>query len=62
VEEPARVDELRAPIAEASGGVVWTWRDASGAFLAALDVERRVMFIILSLVVLIAALNIISGS
>jgi lipoprotein-releasing system permease protein len=42
-------------------GQIWTWRDASGAFLSALDVERRVMFIILSLVVLIAALNIISG-
>ena len=41
--------------------MIWTWRDASGAFLSALDVERRVMFIILSLVVLIAALNIISG-
>jgi hypothetical protein len=40
---------------------LWTWRDAAGAFLSALDVERRVMFIILSLVVLIAALNIISG-
>jgi lipoprotein-releasing system permease protein len=52
-----------APIAAVAGprGVVWTWRDASGAFLSALDVERRVMFIILSLVVLIAALNIISG-
>ena len=34
--------------------LLWTWRDASGAFLSALDVERRVMFIILSLVVLIA--------
>ena len=41
--------------------MMWTWKDASGAFLSALDVERRVMFIILSLVVLIAALNIISG-
>ena len=40
---------------------VWTWKDISGTFLAALDVERRVMFIILSLVVLIAALNIVSG-
>ena len=40
---------------------IWTWKDFSGAFLNALDVERRVMFIILSLVVLIAALNIISG-
>ena len=61
--DPARVDALRALIAAAAGerAVVWTWRDASGAFLSALDVERRVMFIILSLVVLIAAMNIISG-
>jgi lipoprotein-releasing system permease protein len=63
VAEPARVEALRGPLLEAAGegAVLWTWRDASGAFLAALDVERRVMFIILSLVVLIAALNIISG-
>lgn len=60
---PARIAELVPALAAAAGerGMVWTWRDASGAFLAALDVERRVMFIILSLVVLIAALNIISG-
>jgi lipoprotein-releasing system permease protein len=63
VERPAEVDRYRGPIAAAAGegAYVWTWRDASGGFLAALDVERRVMFIILSLVVLIAALNIISG-
>ena len=61
--EPDRVDALRAPLIEAAGprGLAWTWRDASGAFLSALDVERRVMFIILSLVVLIAGLNIVSG-
>ncbi len=49
VADPARVDDLRAPLAEAAGAraVIWTWRDASGAFLSALDVERRVMFIIL---------------
>src|SRR5690606_27137855 len=60
---PDRVNELVPALAASAGerGMVWTWRDASGAFLAALDVERRVMFIILSLVVLIAALNIISG-
>ena len=39
----------------------WTWKEASAAFLQALDVERRVMLIILSLVILVAALNIISG-
>ena len=50
-------------LAAAAGprALLWTWRDASGAFLSALDTERRVMFIILSLVVVIAALNIISG-
>jgi lipoprotein-releasing system permease protein len=63
VADPQTVDELRAPLLAAAGprAYLWTWRDASGAFLSALDVERRVMFIILSLVVLIAALNIISG-
>jgi lipoprotein-releasing system permease protein len=63
VDDPGRVETMVAPLAAVAGprGVVWTWRDASGAFLAALDVERRVMFIILSLVVLIAAMNIISG-
>jgi lipoprotein-releasing system permease protein len=63
VADPARVERIAPAIAMAAGprAQLWTWRDASGAFLAALDVERRVMFIILSLVVLIAALNIISG-
>jgi len=41
--------------------VIWTWRDASGAFLRALEVEDNVMFILMSILVLIAAMNIISG-
>lgn len=63
VADPDRVEALEPALAAAVGpqAIFWTWRDASGAFLSALDVERRVMFIILSLVVLIAALNIISG-
>jgi lipoprotein-releasing system permease protein len=63
LENPDDVDAMRGPLMQAAGprSLVWTWREASGAFLSALDVERRVMFIILSLVVLIAALNIISG-
>jgi len=62
VSNPQTVDELREPLRNAAGGAqIWTWRDANGAFLSALDTERRVMFIILSLVVLIAAMNIISG-
>jgi lipoprotein-releasing system permease protein len=63
VANPDRVEAMIGPLIATSGprGVVWTWKDASGAFLDALDVERRVMFIILSLVVLIAGLNIVSG-
>ncbi len=40
----------RPALAAAAGprALLWTWRDASGAFLSALDTERRVMFIILS--------------
>ena len=40
---------------------LWNWKQASHSFLAALDVERKAMFVIWSLVVMIAALNIISG-
>ncbi len=63
VADPDRVDALAPALLQAAGprALIWTWRDANGAFLSALDTERRVMFIILSLVVLIAALNIISG-
>ncbi|MFK7944831.1 MAG: lipoprotein-releasing ABC transporter permease subunit [Paracoccaceae bacterium] len=40
---------------------LWNWKDANGAFLGALAAERAAMFVILSLVILVAALNIISG-
>ena len=50
------------PLMEAlPGGIVWTWRDASGSFLSALDIEDDVMFVILSVLVLIASMNITSG-
>ena len=60
---PLAVDELKDAIINASENkfLLWTWKNASAAFLNALNVERRVMLIILSLVILIAALNIISG-
>ena len=63
VNEPHNVGNIQKKLKENLGldFNVWTWKDISGSFLAALDVERRVMFIILSLVVLIAALNIVSG-
>jgi len=63
VADPERVDGMTLPLLRAAGkrALLWTWRDASGAFLRALDMEDNVMFIILSIVVLIAAMNIVSG-
>jgi len=63
VAAPERVDALISEILRAGGerALVWTWRDSAGSFLRALDVEDNVMFVILSILVLIAAMNIISG-
>lgn len=63
VDEPDRIELLRAPVVRAAGpgAVVSDWRDRMAAFWGALKVERVAMSIILGLVVAIAALNIISG-
>ncbi|MEH2539720.1 MULTISPECIES: lipoprotein-releasing ABC transporter permease subunit [unclassified Bradyrhizobium] len=60
---PDRVDSFRRPVAEAAGRPVFLvdWRRRTSAFFAALQVERNVMFLILTLIVLVAALNIVSG-
>lgn len=42
-------------------GRLWDWQDANSSFLSALDVERNVMFLILTLIILVAAFNVISG-
>jgi len=63
VADPENVDNLTGALLEAGGekALLWTWRDSAGSFLRALDVEDNVMFVILSILVLIAAMNIISG-
>ncbi|WP_170331643.1 lipoprotein-releasing ABC transporter permease subunit [Ruegeria arenilitoris] len=63
VERPEELNPIVIPILEAAGerSQIWTWQDASGGFLRALEVEDNVMFIILSILVLIAAMNIVSG-
>jgi len=58
-----KVDELSLPIKQAAGpnSYVTDWRQRNETFSGVLNTERTVMFMILSLIVLVAALNIISG-
>ncbi|MEW5965003.1 MAG: lipoprotein-releasing ABC transporter permease subunit [Pseudomonadota bacterium] len=63
VEDPERVAEYTQAL-KAEGGPTLQfsdWRQRNETFFTVLEVERNVMFIILSLIVLVAALNIISG-
>jgi lipoprotein-releasing system permease protein len=63
VVDPEDLEDIQ-PALRAAGGIrtqLWTWRDASGGFLRALEVEDNVMIIILSILVLTAAMNIVSG-
>jgi lipoprotein-releasing system permease protein len=63
VDNPDDVKRLRASVEGAMGrpGLVTDWTQRNRSFFSALIVERNVMFIILTLIVLVAALNIVSG-
>ena len=62
-DDPERVERLAAAIKEAGGPSIQTsdWKQRNETFFRVLEVERSVMFIILSLIIVVAALNIISG-
>jgi lipoprotein-releasing system permease protein len=63
LDHPDDIDRLR-PAVEAAAErpiVLGDWRQRNSTFFSALEVERNVMFLILTLIVLVAALNIISG-
>jgi lipoprotein-releasing system permease protein len=59
---PDRIDNFRKLITEAAGRSIFMidWRQRNATFFNALQVERNVMFLILTLIILVAALNIIS--
>ena len=63
VEDPDDVDAMRDVVEEAAQRPLFLvdWRQRNASFFAALEVERNVMFMILTLIVIVAALNIVSG-
>lgn len=63
VQDPETIDEMTLELLAAGGerSLLWTWRDRSGSFLRALAIEDTVMFVLMSVLVLIASLNIVSG-
>ncbi|WP_380053338.1 lipoprotein-releasing ABC transporter permease subunit [Falsihalocynthiibacter sp. SS001] len=63
VEDPEAIDDMSVELLAAAGerSLLWTWRDRSGGFLRALAIEDTVMFVLMSVLVLIASLNIVSG-
>ncbi|MGI9390241.1 MAG: ABC transporter permease [Boseongicola sp.] len=63
VTDPEHVERLKQGLISAGGerALVWTWKDSAGGFLRALEVEDTVMFVLMSVLVLIASMNIISG-
>jgi len=59
---PSNIDEIKIQIEKIfDNEFVYTWADMNSSLFSALKVERNVMFIILSLIIIVAAFNIISG-
>jgi lipoprotein-releasing system permease protein len=62
-DDPDRIDRFRTLVSQAANRPIFMidWRQRNATFFNALLVERNVMFLILTLIVLVAAFNIISG-
>ena len=63
IDDPDLID-ARAPdlrLAAGEGNYLTDWKQSNRALAGALEVERNVMFIILTMILLVAALNIVSG-
>ena len=61
--DPDRVDSIIAPLAPMvqGKGVIVDWKQMNSALFDALEVERVAMFVVLSLIVLVAVFNILSS-
>ncbi len=62
-DHPEKIDRIKEALSIAvhGRGGVYDWRESNANFFSAVEVERNVMFIILMLIILIAAFNIISS-
>src|SRR5437588_2623295 len=62
-ENPDRIDHYRKLLADAAARPIFLidWRQRNATFFSALQVERNVMFLILTIIVIVAAFNITSG-
>ena len=62
LKSPSSIEGIKPTIQKLfNNEFVYTWADMNNSLFSALKVERNVMFIILSLIILVAAFNIISG-
>ncbi len=61
--DPDRVDEILAPLKPLvqGRGMVIDWRQMNSALFQALEIERVAMFVVLSLIILVAVFNILSS-
>ena len=60
--DPTNIEDLKKDLTKVyPNELIYTWSDLNKPLFSALKVERNVMFIILSLIIIVAAFNIISG-